>query len=266
MFKKVIFLLLILSLVLASFTMLAACKEEEPTPPGGSVTPPAGNNGEEETVELFDWDFFTDDAAQRRAKLTEEECNALVEQNLLRWEIYDDGTLYLKGIAVIAPTFTSAADQPWRQFSQLEQEDSGLWKPRVKKLVVEATVMALPAYAFQGCTDLVSVTLPSTMSKLPEYCFTGCESLTTVTGCMGLAEIGEHAFSGCSLLNRLEVSVNLASVGYAAFDRACNGIGSTGLTLQIRGTEADWNASKEAMTVDAVGTAAFREAKTVFIT
>lgn len=268
MLKKAILLFMVLAMLLTGVTLLAACKEKEPPVPPNADETPNGDQGKENqgaVDEVFDWDFLTNDRKQVRSNLTDAQIEALLAQNTPRWEMSENGVLTLKGICAVAPTFDSAADQPWVKFNQLHQADSGVWRPAVKKVVVEPTFMQLPAYAFQDCTDLVSVTLPINMGALPEACFLGCTSLTTVTGCAGLTEIGEWAFSGCPKLERIEVSVSLASVGYAAFDKSCSGIGSSALCLQIRGTSEAWEANKANLSVDAVGNAAFQKAVPLFV-
>lgn len=271
MLKKAILLLMILAVLLTSVALFTACKDKDPQPPETGETPGdgegnEGNESEEAEDEVFDWDFLTNDRKQVRSNLTQAQIDALLAQNTARWEMTRSGVLTLKGICTVAPTFNSSADQPWVKFNLLHQADSGIWRPTLKKVVVEPTFMQLPAYAFQDCTDLVSVTLPVNMSALPEACFMGCTSLTTVTGCAALTEIGEWAYSGCPKLERIEVSVSLATVGYAAFDKSCDAIGSnTALCLQIRGMAEAWEATKATLSVDPIGNTAFQNAVPLFV-
>lgn len=50
---------------------------------------------------------------------------------------------------------------------------------------------------FTGCTNLVSVELPSTLTTVPESAFQGCTKLTTVSLGENVTSIGRSAFSGC---------------------------------------------------------------------
>ncbi|KAH0785451.1 leucine-rich repeat domain-containing protein [Histomonas meleagridis] len=48
---------------------------------------------------------------------------------------------------------------------------------------MECTLSTIGEYAFQGCTGLQSITLPSTVSNIFKYAFDGCHQLNTVCFC-----------------------------------------------------------------------------------
>ena len=52
-------------------------------------------------------------------------------------------------------------------------------------------------WAFYGCSDLTSVTIPNSVTGIGGYAFNKCSSLTNVTIGNSVASIGESAFSGC---------------------------------------------------------------------
>lgn len=270
MLKKAIFLLVGLMLVLA----LAACGGETPAPvdptPDTPSTPETPSQGGDQS-DVYDWNFLSDEGYDKD-RMTEEEINVLLGRQQLRWEISDKGVLTLKGVCVNAPTFADEYDQPWRDFTTLQSNDAGDGCPVLKQVIVEATVMVLPEFAFQNCAELESVTLPATMSELPDYCFAGCEALTTVTGGLGIARIGDYALSNCSVLQRMEVSEALAEIGNAAFDKSCDKLGfdkqsgeKKTLLLYFRGTEAQWTALYEAMEIAPAGNAAFENATALYV-
>ena len=66
------------------------------------------------------------------------------------------------------------------------------------------TVVAIGAYAFNGCTSLTSVTLPYTLTTIYNYAFYGCTGLTSVTLPARLEEIGFAAFGDCSMLKTVK--------------------------------------------------------------
>ena len=78
--------------------------------------------------------------------------------------------------------------------------------------------------AFEDCTSLVNLTLPSTLTKLGSSAFKGCTSLASVTvnGTVGINTIGGSAFSGCTSLNTFEFSkfTSLTTIGGSAFYNA----------------------------------------------
>ena len=102
--------------------------------------------------------------------------------------------------------------------------------------------------AFDGCSALTSLTLPSGVTKICEYAFKGCSGLASLSlpssvtligwcafeGCSGLAslplpssvtEIRWSAFSGCSGLATLAIPSSVTSIGNGAFE-GCSGLTS----------------------------------------
>ena len=69
--------------------------------------------------------------------------------------------------------------------------------------------------AFDGCSSLKTVKLPSTLRKIGDYAFRGCESLTTIEIPNSVTSIGSFAFSGCSSLKRVNIpnSIKILSSG-----------------------------------------------------
>lgn len=61
------------------------------------------------------------------------------------------------------------------------------------------------AGAFYGCTNLVSVTLPSGCTTLNSYCFCGCSALTTIN-LANVLTFGKNAFELCTSLNNIDLS------------------------------------------------------------
>ena len=63
----------------------------------------------------------------------------------------------------------------------------------------------LPAGAFRGCANLVSVVFPSGLAGIGAGAFRDCANLVSVAFPSGLAEIGAGAFEGCPRLARVDV-------------------------------------------------------------
>ena len=74
-------------------------------------------------------------------------------------------------------------------------------------------VVGISSGAFNKCTSLTSITIPSTVTSIGSGAFASCTSLTSITIPSSVTIISDGAFSGCS---------SLKSVYY-------------------RGTEAQWN-------------------------
>lgn len=86
-----------------------------------------------------------------------------------------------------------------------------------KKYVGRFTLVALAGGAFQGCSELTSVTLPLTVEQIADNAFSGCSKLETVNLPSTIKQISLSCFSGCNHLK----AVNIASgvgVSYNSFD------------------------------------------------
>jgi hypothetical protein len=98
------------------------------------------------------------------------------------------------------------------------------------------TVTAIGSYAFAGCVNLTSVTLPGSVTSIGSHAFNGCTGLTSITipggsipvptGMGGLAvslyataaeEIGSYAFANCTSLSKVYFDGGAPAVGENAF-------------------------------------------------
>ena len=165
----------------------------------------------------------------------------------LKWEIYKDGTLYIKGTGAMPEDLVTSAEggansQPWAAYI-----DGGFIF--VKKIVVEETVTALSQMAFKNCMYLEEVYLKSGITTIPYECFSGCRSLTKVVA-KNVTVIEDCAFDGCSRLEKITLSASLSEVCDGAFTNACkNNSASGALSLSLAGTEDEWNTAKETLVV-----------------
>ena len=80
-------------------------------------------------------------------------------------------------------------------------------------------------YAFDSCSGLTSITLPSGVTEIGDYAFTRCSGLTSITLPSGVTKIGYSAFSGCSGLISLTLPSGLTEIGSFTFD-GCSGLTS----------------------------------------
>ena len=100
-------------------------------------------------------------------------------------------------------------------------------------------ITAIPDDAFNGCTQLASISLPEKLQSLGANAFNGCkalknlllpESVTTIgeaafKDCRGLTDIGTaaatviapHTFEGCVALTSFDLPASVTSIGEAAF-------------------------------------------------
>ena len=90
------------------------------------------------------------------------------------------------------------------------------------------SVTSIGEYAFEGCTDLTSVTIPTSVKTLGEYAFYGCTGLTSVTIPNSVTSLGRKVFQGCTGLTSVKISNQLATISEDAF---CDCTGLTSVTI-----------------------------------
>ena len=88
----------------------------------------------------------------------------------------------------------------------------------LKILGREYPVTGISNYAFSGCTELTSVSLPKSLKEINLNAFRGCTGLTSVTLPHSLQKIGSGAFYGCTgLTSLIMLSQSLAEIHDLAF-------------------------------------------------
>ena len=78
-------------------------------------------------------------------------------------------------------------------------------------------VVRIGYYAFQGCSNLSSVTIPEGVTSIWNFAFRDCSSLTSVTIPEGVTSIENCAFWGCSSLTSVTIPGSVTSIGGRVF-------------------------------------------------
>ena len=95
-------------------------------------------------------------------------------------------------------------------------------------LTIPSSVISIGNYAFEGCSGLTSLIIPSCVTSIGYSAFEGCSGLTSLIIPSSVTSIGESAFRGCSGLTSLIILSSVTSIGYSTF-RGCSGL--TSLTI-----------------------------------
>ena len=90
-------------------------------------------------------------------------------------------------------------------------------RAKIRSVVIAEGVAGIGANAFEECTALEQVILPSTLSSLPEYVFYNCTALKEITIPGGVRSIEGGAFSGCTALHTVRIESGTQSIGTYAF-------------------------------------------------
>lgn len=82
---------------------------------------------------------------------------------------------------------------------------------------IEGYPVTLLEQAFQGCTNIESVTLPDSITSIGYNTFTSCKNLAYITIPDSVTYIGSYAFAGCESLESITLPDNLGTIEYYAF-------------------------------------------------
>ena len=78
------------------------------------------------------------------------------------------------------------------------------------------SISGLQQEAFQGCSNLEKITIPSQITRIVDHQFRYCTSLASVTLPPALTSIGQWAF-GTAQLTNIELPSTLTNIGHYAF-------------------------------------------------
>lgn len=123
------------------------------------------------------------------------------------YKLFEDGTLNISGEGAMKPNVFDANGQIWASC-----------KNDVTKVVIEEGITVIGQYAFTGCPNLLSVSIPSTVTDIGFYAFQNCTSLAIVVIPNNVTAIWDQAFKNCTSLSSLTYSSRVTSYGTNTFE------------------------------------------------
>ena len=93
-------------------------------------------------------------------------------------------------------------------------------------------VTSIDRFAFSGCTNVTSITIPVSVTSIDKYAFSGCLSVKSITMSNSVTEIGSYAFSGCSSLTSITIPDGATSIGNWAF-KECTSLASVTIPSSV---------------------------------
>ena len=103
---------------------------------------------------------------------------------------------------------------------------------RIPSKIGGRKVVAIENCAFEGCSGIVILTIPSNVTKIGEDAFAYCAGLEDVKIPSSVTEIGKGAFEGCTGLTSVEIPSSVTEIGEDAF-KGCTGLTSMEIPLSV---------------------------------
>ncbi|MEG1529465.1 MAG: leucine-rich repeat domain-containing protein, partial [Clostridia bacterium] len=82
----------------------------------------------------------------------------------------------------------------------------------------DGSVTKIGDYAFYGCYELTSITIPSSVTSIGEGAFRNCSGLTSIIIPGSVTSIGKSAFYSCGWLTSITIGSGVESIGSFAFN------------------------------------------------
>lgn len=100
-----------------------------------------------------------------------------------------------------------------------ESIDHGLkFSKSLKEVNLVDGITIIPKSAFEGCSELVKVDIPSSVNEIQDYAFVNCYDLSAIRIGDGVKHIGFMAFKSCISATILDLGSNVEIIGGCAFE------------------------------------------------
>ena len=87
-------------------------------------------------------------------------------------------------------------------------EDKSATSAEIRNRVAGCEVTSIGGRAFDGCSALTSINIPSSVTSIGNWAFSDCSALTSINIPSSVTSIGPSPFSGCSSLTAFTVDAN----------------------------------------------------------
>ena len=130
-------------------------------------------------------------------------------------------------------------------------------------VVIPSGVTNIASHAFRNCSALTNITIPEGVTRIVGYAFQECSGLTNLVIPNSVKKIGRAAFIGCSGLTSVTIGNNVTNIDDFAF-MCCNGL--TSVTIPASVVSIGVGAFSGPMFSVAVGNPAYKEESGLLLT
>ena len=102
----------------------------------------------------------------------------------------------------------------------------------LSSITIPSSVTSIGEQAFEYCSSQISITIPSSVTSIGADAFHGCEGLTSITIPESVTSIGTYAFEYCTSLTSITIPNSVTSIGSGAFS-GCSGLTSVTIPSSV---------------------------------
>ena len=150
---------------------------------------------------------------------------------------YDDDFVYLTltdGSVIEIPRRTIRNNEIWYSSSdgkavtpyKIDTFDANIVSNEYKNgrgvITFDSDLTTIGDSAFDGCSNLMSVTIPNNVTKIEKSAFRSCSSLKNIDIPNSVNSIGDWAFQGCSSLISITIPNGVTEIKYSTFYNCSN--------------------------------------------
>ena len=138
------------------------------------------------------------------------------------------------GVIVIPSTYTGTYNSS--TYTKDVKEVQAIFKNNTKitSVIFPSSITKINGQTFQGCTGLLSVTIPDNIIDLSSNAiFDGCTSLRNVTLGTGITSIGTYTFRNCTNITSIAIPKNVTTIGNGAF-KGCSRLTSIVIPKSVK--------------------------------
>ena len=145
----------------------------------------------------------------------------------LFWVLDEDGLLTVTGSGEMASLQSGSHDNAWIAY-----------RDQIRSAEIGSGITTVGAYAFNGCSQLESITLPNTVTLIGYHAFQDCSGMGTIAIPVSVTAIGSSAFSNCSKLTEIAIPSGVTGLEQASFS-GCSALKTVTLPAALTTVDGD---------------------------